>query len=77
MIKIIKNSMTEPINIQCENCKSELQYNFEDIQRREVPSLFCGTRSKRFIVCPVCKSEINIDDRSEYRDESESEAADE
>ena len=73
MIKILKNSMTEPINIQCEHCKSELQYNYEDIQRRELSSLFFTNNVERYIVCPVCKREINLDDRLKIK----SEAADE
>ena len=73
MIKILKNSMTESINIQCEHCKSELQYNYEDIQRRELSSLFFTNNVERYIVCPVCKREINLDDRLKIK----SEAADE
>lgn len=65
MIKIIKNTMIDPISIQCEYCQSELEYNFEDIQRSEVPALFSftATTEKRYIICPVCKREIALKDR--------------
>ena len=55
MVKIIKNSMTEPINIQCEHCKSELQYNYEDIQRRELPSFFLAIIQKDILFVPFVR----------------------
>ena len=62
MIRIIKNTMTEPIAITCPLCKSELTYNYGDIQRQTTYN-FLGMQDKlkRFIVCPVCKSDIVLD----------------
>lgn len=61
MIKIIKNTMTEPIQIECENCSSIFEYNFSDIQRKDTPGLFgfpgC---SERYVICPVCKADIEL-----------------
>jgi uncharacterized protein YbaR (Trm112 family) len=60
-MKIIKNAMTTPIEITCPECKSVLEYTYNDIQRREentIFGLYAGV--KRYIVCPVCKGEIDI-----------------
>ena len=72
MVKIIKNTMTNPVKIQCEYCKSELEYFFEDIKRKEVPGLFYGNYLVRYVICPVCKHDIKL--HEEYM--SKSEAAD-
>ena len=58
-IKIIKNTMTEPIQIECSNCKSIFEYNFEDIEVREASSIFSWMvpQRTRVVVCPVCKME--------------------
>lgn len=65
MIKIIKNTMTEPIPITCNFCKSDLTYNYQDIQREEYRDPLCilgdQKRSKRYLVCPVCKSTLSLD----------------
>lgn len=60
-MKIIKNAMTTPIEITCPECKSVLEYTYNDISRREESSFFgvcAGVR--RYIVCPVCKRDIDI-----------------
>lgn len=60
-MKIIKNAMTAPIKITCPECNSVLEYTYQDIQRREENNIFgYYARSKRYIVCPVCKREIDI-----------------
>ena len=58
-IKIIKNTMTDPIEATCQNCGSVIAYTYDDIQRRTIYS-FLGieTTIERFVVCPVCKSNI-------------------
>lgn len=55
MINIIKNTMEEPIEMECENCKSVFEYNYQDIQVRERNSLFGFESRVRFVRCPVCK----------------------
>lgn len=60
-MKIIKNAMTTPIEITCPGCESVLEYTYQDIQRREESNIFgLYANSKRYIVCPVCKREIDI-----------------
>ena len=56
MKKIIKNAMTEPKEMTCDECGSIYTYTFEDIQRRE-SGLFGFTRIDRYITCPVCKAD--------------------
>lgn len=57
-IKIIKNTMIEPIQMECSSCKSIFEYNFEDIEVREASSIFSWIpdRRVRVVVCPVCKT---------------------
>ena len=56
MIKIIKNTMIEPIKTECEYCKSIFSFNYEDIRREERNNLF-STHIARYVICPVCKEE--------------------
>lgn len=56
-IKIIKNTMIEPIQMECENCKSVFEYNYQDIQVRDRQGLFGFEYRDRFVNCPVCKSD--------------------
>ena len=59
-MRIIKNAMTMPIEITCPECKSVLEYTYRDIERREESSVFgLYSNTKRYIVCPVCKSDID------------------
>ena len=58
MIKIIHNSMIEPIEAQCGECKSIFTYNYEDIHREEVQDFFFNKKTRRFLICPVCKSNL-------------------
>lgn len=58
-MKIIKNSKKEPTPITCHECGSELEYTFDDIKRRDVQSFFTS-RIDRYLICPVCKSDIII-----------------
>ena len=52
-IKIIKNTMIDPIEMTCNNCKSVFTYNFQDIQRREERLFFgAGTTIERYVTCP-------------------------
>ena len=61
MIEIIKNTMEEPIEIECPECYSILNYNYQDIQRKIKISIFGNTVTDRVIVCPVCKNDIYLD----------------
>lgn len=60
-MKIIKNTMTTPIEITCPECKSVLEYTYSDIKRRDESNIFgFYTGVTRYIVCPVCKRDINL-----------------
>lgn len=54
-IKIIKNTMEEPIEMECENCKSVFEYNYQDIKVMEKSTLFGSRYQDRYVRCPVCK----------------------
>lgn len=54
-IKIIKNTMEELIEMECENCKSVFEYNYQDIRARDRAGLFGLEYRDRFVTCPVCK----------------------
>lgn len=55
MIEIIKNSMVDPIEMTCTDCKSVYTYNYQDIQSESAFYLFGSTYYNRFVTCPVCK----------------------
>lgn len=61
-IKIIKNTMTDPIEMTCPVCKSVFSYTYEDIQRKNIGSFLVSfyDNTIRYIVCPVCKSDIDM-----------------
>lgn len=61
-IEIIKNTMVDPIEMTCKCCKSVFTYNFQDIQRRE-ESMFLGmsVTTRRYVTCPVCKYDNDVD----------------
>lgn len=63
MINIIKNTMEEQIEMECENCKSVFEYNYQDIQVRERNGLFGFEYRERFVRCPVCKFD-NVFDKA-------------
>lgn len=54
-IKIIKNTMTEPIQKECEWCKSIFEFNYQDIEVHESRSILGTEMRERIVVCPVCK----------------------
>lgn len=68
-MKIIKNAMTEPILIICPECKSTLEYTYQDIQRREDTVFGYYTSMKKYIICPVCKTDIYLGPKVEVKDE--------
>lgn len=75
MKTIIKNTMIDPIEMTCDECKSVFSYNYQDIESEKELSLFALTpRYSRFIVCPVCKHRIDMD-RVEVDVEKESEVS--
>ena len=60
MIKVIKNTMIEPIEVTCPHCKSILSYTYEDLQREATTNILgLSTGVKIYIVCPVCKGDID------------------
>lgn len=68
-IKILKNTMTTPTTITCSECKSVLEYTYKDIERREENTIFgLYAGAKRYIVCPVCKSDVDIKVKVEVKE---------
>jgi len=61
MVKILKNTMVDPIEKTCKNCGSIFTFNYEDIQRREIESFMGYTVTNVYVVCPVCKNNLFID----------------
>lgn len=61
-IKIIKNTMVEPIEKTCEFCESIFTYNYQDIQTDTRLGLFGMEYRDRFITCPVCKRRLFLKD---------------
>lgn len=57
-IKIIKNTMEEPIEKTCEFCQSVFSYNYQDIQTENRNGVFGFQYHDRFLICPVCKERI-------------------
>lgn len=60
MIRIIKNTMEDPIECTCPTCSSVFTYNYQDLKREETQNIF-GYRIGHciYIICPVCKSTID------------------
>jgi len=62
MKTIIKNTMVDPIEMTCDECKSVFSYNYQDIElEKEYPIFSLGARYTRFVTCPVCKHRIDMD----------------
>ena len=61
-IKIIKNTLTDPIYKTCEECGSEFTFNYDDIQSGSYIGVFGNTINYRFITCPVCKHRCSFKD---------------
>lgn len=59
-IQIIKNTMKEPIEHECSNCKSIFSYNYQDIESQKVMSILGFNTYERFIICPVCKEKETL-----------------
>lgn len=59
-IKIIKNTLVDPINKVCEECGSEFTFNYDDIRRKTTMSLFGNEMTFRYVLCPVCKHECSF-----------------
>ena len=59
---IIKNTMIDPIEMTCDECKSVFTYNYQDIESEKELSLFSlSPKYSRFVTCPVCKCKIDMD----------------
>lgn len=54
-IKIIKNTMIEPIQKECECCHSIFEFNYQDIEVLDYRSILGTNIKRRIVVCPVCK----------------------
>ena len=59
-IKIIKNTMKDPIEHECSNCKSIFSYNYQDIESEKVMSILGFNTYERYIICPVCKEKETL-----------------
>lgn len=53
MKKIIKNTMTEPIEMSCGECGSVFTYTYKDIEKKDF-GLFGIPNIRRYVDCPVC-----------------------
>lgn len=62
--------MTEPTEMTCPVCKSIFSYTYEDIQRKHNGGFLASVYDStvRFIVCPVCKSDIDLGARVILKD---------
>lgn len=69
-IKIIKNTMNKPLEITCPICKSIFSYTFDEVRREDHYNFF-GLKDgvNRFIICPVCKSDIDMRPRVNLEEE--------
>ena len=67
-IKIIKNTMIDPVEMTCPVCKSVFSYTFDEIKRAESFNFLGISGVKRFIICPVCKSDIDMSPRVEIKE---------
>lgn len=55
------------LQCECQDCGSRFEYESKDIQRREDMSLcFIGPVVKRFVICPVCKYECDVNLKKAY-----------
>lgn len=54
MIEIIKDNTKEKFYTLCENCLSELEYEYADVSMTELPFSYIPDRH---IICPVCGKE--------------------
>ena len=59
-VKILKNTMVDPIEKTCKNCRSIFTFNYEDIQRKERDSFIGYTITDVYVVCPVCKASLSL-----------------
>lgn len=64
-MKILKNTMTEPIEVECPNCKSIISYTYDEVVRRTRYN-FLGYEIgvEQYIICPVCKCDIDRSPRA-------------
>lgn len=60
-IKIIKNTMKGPIEMECEYCKSVFEYDWQDIQVKESTNLLGFKYRDRSVCCPVCRFDNVLD----------------
>lgn len=68
-MKIIKNTMAEPVECTCPYCESVFSYTYDEVRREEQNNIF-GIRYgyRKFVVCPVCKEDIDRSMRVELKE---------
>ena len=62
-MKLIKNGYDKTFEIQCNKCKSDLEYTLNDTKKHDdYREVFTGQMIEgvRYIVCPVCGKNIVV-----------------
>ena len=54
MINIIKHGNVKTYKVECNRCKSILEYTEHDEQFDYLPDGYFGTEISYYIICPVC-----------------------
>lgn len=67
MVKILKDNTNRTYYTKCKNCGSELEYDYGDVEFKELP--FSYHTDKR-ITCPACNSitMAELTPKDEYKD---------
>lgn len=55
-VQVLTNGMETEFYCKCSNCASKLKYKFADTKQKA----FGYTFKQKFIVCPICKAEIDV-----------------
>lgn len=56
------------MEIKCANCKNEFQYSKEDVKKHYLKLSIHNIHDKNemeFVVCPLCKRDINLKEKTE------------
>lgn len=67
MIKVLKDNTKEIFYTKCKNCGSELQYEYSDINTKEIVLSY---NTDKCILCPVCRTVTiaELETKETYRD---------
>lgn len=57
MIKVIRKQVYQ---VTCSECKSDLEYDYGDIQTKMSSDYLGDKEIKKIIVCPVCLGSVTI-----------------